>query len=211
VKILALEISTAQGSVAMLEDSQEPIVFHFRNDRKNSGAFFQSLHDVSHRVHELDVIVVGLGPGSYAGIRIAIAAAIGLQTAGEIRLLGLSSICAIDPAPNEYCVVGDARRASFFFARICANQIVEGIDLYNETELRARLEKLSSETAIFSSENLSQFPNAVVRYPTALMLGKLIQRGPLHASEAPLEPIYLRKPHITIPNDKRNLSMLGRN
>jgi tRNA threonylcarbamoyladenosine biosynthesis protein TsaB len=211
VKILALEISTAQGSVAMLENSQEPIVFHFRNDRKHSGAFFQSLHDLSRHIHDLDAIVVGLGPGSYAGVRIAIAAAIGLQTASRARLLGLPSICAIDPAPNEYCVVGDARRDSFFFARIRANEIVEGIDLYNETELHERLEKLGSQTAVFSSENLPQFPNAVVRYPSALMLGKLIQRDGLRASEAPLQPIYLREPHITIPNDKRNLSMLGRN
>jgi tRNA threonylcarbamoyl adenosine modification protein YeaZ len=209
VKILALEISTAQGSVALLEDRQEPIAFHFRNDRKHSGAFFQSLHDVSQHIHKLDAIVVGLGPGSYAGVRIAIAAAIGLQAASGSRLLGLPSICAIDPAPNEYCVVGDARRNSFSFAHIRANEIVEGIHLYSEAELHARLKDLDSRTVVFSSENLPQFQEAIVRHPSALVLGKLVQRSALHASEAPLQPIYLREPHITIPNDKRNVSMLG--
>lgn len=209
MKILALENSTAQGSVALLDDEQDPISLPHQNDRKHSGAFFQSLQRLSDRFPALDVIVVGLGPGSYAGVRIAIATAIGLQTATGAQLFGLPSICAIEASPNEYCVIGDTRRDSFFFARIAANEVVEGIDLYHVNELRDRMEKVGRETPIYSCEKLLQFPQAIVRYPSALILGKLDQQGILHSTNAPLEPIYLREPHITIPNDKRKLPMLG--
>lgn len=209
MKILALENSTAQGSVAFLDGKKDPLVLEYRNDRKNSGPFFEALESLSEHFSKLDTIVVGLGPGSYAGVRIAIATAIGLRTAAGARVLGRTSISAIDPAPNEYCVIGDARRDSFFFARISANEMGEGIRLFDDANLRACLKNLDPAIPVYSSEKLSQFPQTILRYPSALTLAKLAQRGVVHAPETPLEPIYLREPHITIPNDKRNVSMLG--
>jgi tRNA threonylcarbamoyladenosine biosynthesis protein TsaB len=207
MKILALENSTTQGSIALLDG--EPIVFQYENDRKHSGAFFQSLERLSDHFEKLDAIVVGLGPGSYAGVRIAIASGIGLQAATGAKLLGLPSICAIDPAPNEYYVIGDARRDSFFFARIMANQIIEGIDLFSERELGSRLELIDGSLPVFASEKLPKFARAVLRSPSALVLGRLGDRGMIHSLKVPLEPIYLREPHITIPNDKSKLPLLG--
>ena len=115
------------------------------------------------RIRTLDAIVVGLGPGSYAGVRIAIASAIGLKAASGAKLVGLPSICAMEPSPNEYCVIGDARRESFFFARVVANQVTEGIDLCAETELRRRLETISRDVPVFTSEKLPAFPQADAR------------------------------------------------
>lgn len=197
MKILGLENSTPKGSVALLDD--RPIMLDHANQRKDSGAFFQSLERLRDRFQNLDAIVVGLGPGSYAGVRIAIASAIGLQSATGAKLLGLPSICAIDPAPAEYCVIGDARRDSFFFARIAANHIVEGIDLYSENELRTHLKTIDRKFPIFTSEKLPAFPQAIVRYPSAFVLGKVSEHGTVHSLKTPLEPIYLREPHITTP------------
>ncbi len=208
MKILALENSTAHGSIALLVDGEEAIVLNYRNDR-NSGAFFQSLESLSKHFRDLDSIVVGLGPGSYAGVRIAIAAGIGLRSAAGAKILGLPSISAIDPAPNEYCVIGDARRDSFFFARISANNLAEEIRLFDEAKLQEHLKNLDEKVPVYSSEKLSQFPGVIVHYPSALTLATLTRRGVVHAQEKSLEPIYLREPHITIPNDKRNVSILG--
>jgi tRNA threonylcarbamoyladenosine biosynthesis protein TsaB len=209
MKILAFENSTTHGSVAFLESGCPPIVFEYENDRKHSGAFFQSLEGLSDRFRDADSIVVGLGPGSYAGVRIAIATAIGLQVATGAPLLGLPSICAIDLSAQEYFVIGDARRDSFFLARIRGNEILGEIDLCPEAELCQRLENADPKILTYSSEALPQFPKAIVRYPSALLLADLIRGGVVRASEAPLQPIYLREPHITIPNDQRKLSMLG--
>jgi tRNA threonylcarbamoyladenosine biosynthesis protein TsaB len=209
MKILALENSSARGSVAWLEDDHEPIVSDFPNDRKHSGSFFNSLQRFSDRFHDLNAIVVGLGPGSYAGVRIAIGAAIGLQFSSGVRLLGLPSICALTTDPKEYCVIGDARRKSFFFARIRANEIIEGLDLYDEAELRARLAKLDSNIPIYSSETLTQFEQTIIRYPSAVALARLIQRGASNPCPAPLEPIYLRPPHITVPKSAVGSTMIS--
>jgi tRNA threonylcarbamoyladenosine biosynthesis protein TsaB len=201
MKILALENSATEGSIALIEDGNQTETFRFTNDRKHSGLFFQSLQKLADRLHHLDAIVVGLGPGSYAGVRIAIATAIGLGAAHKAKapLVGVPSICAVENAPNEYHVIGDARRNSYFFARVVENQIVEGIDLYREDELRARLRSIHRDTPLLSSERLSAFPQAVICSPSAAVLGKLVEHGTVHSLENPLQPIYLREPHITIP------------
>jgi len=78
MKILALELSTACGSLAWLE-SQVEVARKWPNDRKNSAPFFENLQNVRRRFGAPDTIVVGLGPGSYSGTRIAISAVIGLR------------------------------------------------------------------------------------------------------------------------------------
>jgi tRNA threonylcarbamoyladenosine biosynthesis protein TsaB len=199
VKILALELSTARGSLAWLDENVADLTREWPNDRKNSAAFFENLDAVTKRFGAPDMIIVGLGPGSYAGTRIAISAAIGLQVSFGAALIGFSSICAVECDADEYCVIGDARRKSFFFARICANNIVEGPTLFSESELNSKLDASEAEMPIFTSDSLPQFEGAVVRFPSALVLARLAREPQLSFSLPPLEPIYLREPHIIMP------------
>jgi tRNA A37 threonylcarbamoyladenosine modification protein TsaB len=153
MKILALELSTARGSLAWLdgeiEDGRE-----WPNDRKNSSTFFENLNAITKKFGGPDTAIVGLGPGSYAGTRIAISVAIGLQLSSGARLTGLPSICAIQCDAREYCAIGDARRKSFFAARIRGQELVEGPVLFSQSELQAKLESLEPGIPIFSSEPL---------------------------------------------------------
>jgi tRNA threonylcarbamoyladenosine biosynthesis protein TsaB len=204
MKILALELSTARGSIAALGDDGDPLTALrtclarvWANDRKHSGLFFDNLQDITKKFGVPEMIVVGLGPGSYAGIRIAISAAIGLQQATGARLVGLPSICAFEA--EEYCVIGDARRDSFFFAQVAANELTEGPTLLSEAELRTKLDKLESKMSIFCSEQLQQFERVIVRYPSAKVLAQLAQDPNRRFALPPLEPIYLREPYITVP------------
>ena len=214
MKILALELSSARGSIALLDSGERtrprvprsapaPTALLFdrewANDRKNSGPFFEHLADVQKRFGKADAIIVGLGPGSYAGTRIAISAAIGLNTASQARLVGFPSICAIDCDMPEFCVIGDARRQTFFFARIRENNLAEGPDLMSEAELRTKLDKVDSEMSIFATEKLPQFERAEIRYPSATVLARLAADSKRNFVEPPLEPMYLREPHVTIP------------
>jgi tRNA threonylcarbamoyl adenosine modification protein YeaZ len=217
VKTLALELSTARGSLAWLDAGERPtrapaaaregacapqneaLVREWPNDRKDSGAFFENLQSVTRKFALPEKIIVGLGPGSYAGVRIAIAAAIGLQSASGARLIGFPSICAIENTADDYAVIGDARRQSFYFARIRENEIIEGPKLFAEFELRDELDRLKPEISIFSSDHLPQFEHVELCYPSALILARLAQDENRNFSSPPLEPIYLREPHITIP------------
>jgi len=218
MKILALELSSARGSLAIAADNNVEVVRDWQNDRKNSGPFFEYLAEVQKQFGKPDTIIVGLGPGSYAGTRIAISAAIGLSMTGgtgsvpsdeklmgrhggrpSSRLIGFPSICAIEYDAPEYCVIGDARRQTFFFARVRDNNLAEGPTLMSEAELREKLDKLDRKMSIFATEKLPQFERAEIRYPSAKILARLAQDSNRDFAQPPLEPMYLREPHITVP------------
>jgi tRNA threonylcarbamoyl adenosine modification protein YeaZ len=199
MKILALELSTARGSLACLDEGTNDSAREWPNDRKNSSLFFENLDDVTKKLGVPETIIVGLGPGSYAGTRIAISTAIGLRVSSAGHLIGFPSICAMECDAHEYCVIGDARRKSFFFARVRANDLVEGPTLFSESELKLKLDAIEIETPVFTSDSLSQFDRAVIRFPSALLLAKLARAARHSFSLPPLEPIYLREPHVTLP------------
>ncbi|HEX7516636.1 MAG TPA: tRNA (adenosine(37)-N6)-threonylcarbamoyltransferase complex dimerization subunit type 1 TsaB [Chthoniobacterales bacterium] len=202
MKILALELSSGQGSVAWLENDRVPFVRIFANDRKHSGLFFENLRLCSREFDAPDAIVVGLGPGSYAGVRIAIATAVGLRASSTTKLAGIPSICAIETAAREYCVIGDARRASFFFGRVSDGRLLEGPSLHSRVELEMKI--MESSVPLYSSEPLPQFPKGTLAYPSARRLAEVArdQAGEI-ADTRSLEPIYLREPHITAPKTSR--------
>ena len=198
MKTLALELSSAHGSLGWL-DGEIEFTCEWPNDRKNSAAFFENLQAARGKFGVPEMIIVGLGPGSYAGTRIAISAAIGLQLSCGARLIGYPSICAVGCDAQEYYVVGDARRKSFFFARILKNEVIEGPTLFSELELNAKLESLDAATPVFSSELLPQFDRPVIGFPSALILARLAKESQRGFFLPPLEPIYLREPLTTVP------------
>lgn len=197
MKILALELSSGRGSIACRDETRETFATEFANDRKHSGLFFENLERALSQTGKPDRIVVGLGPGSYAGTRIAIAAATGLQAATAASLEGFPSLIAMPTDEDEYAVIGDARRQSFFFAHIARRRCLAGPTLLNETELHARLTSLT--IPIFSSETLPAFPAALTNYPSARILAEIAAARPANPAQTPLEPMYLREPHITQP------------
>lgn len=198
MKTLALELSTVRGSLAWL-DGEIEFEREWSNDRKNSGEFFENLRVSRKKFGAPEMIIVGLGPGSYAGTRIAISAAIGLQHSSDARLIGYPSICAMQSDAQEYCAIGDARRKSFFFARMIKNEVNEGPTLYSESELKEKLESVDPAMPVFSSELLPQFHGALISFPSALILARLAKESRPSFCLPPLEPIYLREPHITVP------------
>jgi tRNA threonylcarbamoyladenosine biosynthesis protein TsaB len=194
MKVLALELSAAIGSVAFCDDGTR-LFRTFPADRQDSGLFYENLEGIYRESGPPGVIVVGLGPGSYAGVRIAIATAVGLKAAANVRLFGLPSICAIDR--NEYLFVGDARRGSFFFAHVVRGCCVEGPKLASEEEIRAQLQARRPLPGI-ATQPLPQFEGVTIEHPSALRLVELATQTEC-LIEKELEPIYLREPYITTP------------
>jgi tRNA threonylcarbamoyladenosine biosynthesis protein TsaB len=197
MKILALELSSGQGSIAWAEDGQQLGTAKFPNDRKHSGLFFENLERSLAQFGHPNRIVVGLGPGSYAGTRIAIATASGLQAATGAELLGLPSLCAIPTNETDYVVIGDARRQSFYFAHISRRRCLEGPLLCSEEQVRARIMDLALPT--FSTEPLPAFADVLLAYPSAEILAQIAGMDRSDAVRVRLEPMYLREPHITQP------------
>ncbi|MEO8439918.1 MAG: tRNA (adenosine(37)-N6)-threonylcarbamoyltransferase complex dimerization subunit type 1 TsaB [Spartobacteria bacterium] len=195
MKVLALELSSAVGSVAFVAADGTRDLRTFPADRKDSGFFYENLSAIYQSDFRPDLIVVGLGPGSYAGVRIAIATALGLSAAAGARLRGLPSICAFDR--EEYIFIGDARRNSFVFARVAEGRCLEGPELASEAEIQARLQQ-RNDLPVLATEPLAQFEEVMVEHPSALRLVELAPKT-VDGPEEALEPIYLRAPYITTP------------
>ena len=198
MRILAFDLSTRQGSIAISgvrehSHGESTETREWPNDRRSSAPFFSALDEIVRKHGAPDLIVVGLGPGSYTGTRIAISAAIGLEVACGSKLCGLPSICATS-RESDYAVIGDAKRATFFFGRINQHQIAGGLDLLSQSELRDRIDETT--VPIYTADYLPQFDRVGQRFPRAGQLCLLAQSGK-NLSHPPLEPIYLRGPHIT--------------
>jgi tRNA threonylcarbamoyl adenosine modification protein YeaZ len=155
MKLLGFDLSTRRGSIALVNGGQILCARDWPNDRRNSAPFFAALDGIIREHGAPEAIVVGLGPGSYTGTRIAISAAIGLQATTGAALTGLSSLSGISEE-NEYIVIGDAKRASFFFATISGGLFATEPDLLSQNEMNERISSITT-IPIYTSDELPQF------------------------------------------------------
>jgi tRNA threonylcarbamoyladenosine biosynthesis protein TsaB len=197
MKLLGFDLSTRRGTIAFVNGDNVLCARQWPNDRRNSAPFFAVLNEIIYDHGAPEVIVVGLGPGSYTGTRIAISAAIGLHATTGAALTGLSSLSGISEE-NEYVVIGDAKRASFFFATISGGLFATEPDLLSQNEMHQRISSITT-IPIYTSDELPQFTAVQLRFPSARLLCLRAQKFPQNLARAPLAPIYLREPHITSP------------
>ena len=123
---LAIELSTDIGSFALLDD--ERVVFErtWQETHRQRQQFFAALQvAVEARQIELpgvDLFAVGLGPGAFAGLRAAVAAAQALALPGGKAVYGVSSAEALamqvfeESGAATVFVIGDARRERLWVA-----------------------------------------------------------------------------------------------
>src|SRR5688572_23493699 len=93
MKILALEFSSERRSVAVVENGDVLGEAHEQGG-KHTRAFpliEQALAAACIEREQIECVAVGLGPGSYMGIRIAIAIAQGWQLARGVKTAGVKS------------------------------------------------------------------------------------------------------------------------
>ena len=94
-------------------------------------------------------------------------------------------------------MIGDARRDSYFQAEIRGRLCVAGPTLVSRDELGDLLQ--GDVLPVYTSEPLAEFPEATMAFPCAERLGRIAAAGGSEPATAPLEPLYLREPHITVP------------
>jgi len=149
---------------------------------------------------QIECLAIGLGPGSYTGIRVAIALAQGWQLARDVKLLGISSAECVaaqaqaDGFTGRTCVVVDAQRGEFYAAgyAIGVGECCEVFPLRLATLAEVSERRIGGETLI-GPEVTRWFPDGRVIFPRAATLGRLaLARGDFVPGEK-LEPIYLRE------------------
>lgn len=202
--ILALEFSSPQRSVAVLRTGGATTATEaVETGGRGTNAFGmieQALAGAKIEREQVDVLAVGLGPGSYTGIRAAISLAQGWQLARGVKLLGVSSSeCLAAQAQAEKIhgrvnVLIDAQRNEFYLAtyEITPNGWWETapLKILSLVEVQSRVE---TNGILIGPEVTRWFPDSRVIYPRAAALaGLAARRGDFTPGEK-LEPVYLRE------------------
>ncbi|MBD3425750.1 MAG: tRNA (adenosine(37)-N6)-threonylcarbamoyltransferase complex dimerization subunit type 1 TsaB [Candidatus Omnitrophica bacterium] len=98
MKVLAFDTSTKFLSVACLEDGRQCACFHEEAGIRHSEILVATikslLEEAAWRVQQLDLVCVGLGPGSFTGLRIGVATVKALAAATAVKAVGVPSMDA---------------------------------------------------------------------------------------------------------------------
>ncbi len=194
--ILALEFSSDRRSVALARDGMvlsEAVQQTGGRTTNALGLIEKVLADGRILREEIEVIAVGLGPGSYTGIRAAIAVAQGWQLAREIKLLGVSSVDALAAQAQAEKIFGrvnlviDAQRGEFYLATWeisgASRREIFPLQIVPAAEIEARA--TAGETLLG--------PERSGFFPAAAMVARLAGGRKDFVSGEQLQPVYLRE------------------
>jgi tRNA threonylcarbamoyl adenosine modification protein YeaZ len=198
MKILALEFSTQRRSVAVVIDG-EPRGHAMEQGGRETHSFAmieEAIRGAGIGRSDIECVAVGIGPGSYAGIRIAISIAQGFHVARGVKLAGVPSADGVaaqahaDGVRGSLLTVVDAQRNELFGAGYLLT--AEGWKCVEPFALLPSGAAARGD-AITARIDLLEHPTMRVLIPDAAMIGRLAEQRQQFVAAPELEPIYLRK------------------
>jgi len=129
-KILAFDTSSPRGSVALLEGEDLRAEVRLHSLQTHSKHLLSSidflLDQLNWKLGDLNLVAVGIGPGSFTGIRIGIATALGIAHSLGIPFAEISGMDALAHQVSflngRIGVVMDAHRSQAFYAEYVAGK-----------------------------------------------------------------------------------------
>lgn len=232
MRVLALETSSSIGSIAVVEAGDDPFAAELVAcaAARVSNAHGESLLPLVESVLRsarldlgaIDLLAVGIGPGSFTGTRIAVATAKGIAIASGRPLRGVDAFAAlaVDAGLGDaggagpVAVAIDARKSEVF---VSAVRIVDGLPVllvapahlpparafaHLAPHLGASFVAVGDGAALVAELSAFRRPRVGRDVPTALAVGALA--AAMHARQAVdevdvLEPLYVRPPDVTMP------------
>lgn len=153
MKILGIEWSSNKRTIAFGDWSEGEHVRILATAELSGGRdskYFRAFTDAAEQAgvmkNEIETVVVGLGPGSYAGIRSAISAAYGWHLANDAKLIGIPSDRVLarktfnDNSINRVHTLVDAQRGECYHALYEKREngsieVVQSLSIVNPNEL----------------------------------------------------------------------------
>ena len=208
MKILALDSSSPVSSVAFVVlGGHKPTVLFDRtapHPRTDSSVLFSGLEQAVNSCGQPDVVAVGLGPGSYNGLRAGIAAARAYATARNIFLYAFPSPLGLQGPKPGFWAAGNARGGQYWVA--CVEGSEHGLSLLEQAflispSLAAMHFQRRPSFPILSASPLDGIDDVVIASPNAALLALQVENRksflPCSPEPATPEPLYLKPPHIT--------------
>jgi tRNA threonylcarbamoyladenosine biosynthesis protein TsaB len=124
VRILAIETSSLRGSIALVEDAALARALEHQRENAHGETILplieRAFAEAGWERGAVDRVAVGIGPGSFTGLRVGIAIAQGLSEGWRVPLIGVPSLqamaIAVPAGAARRCVLLDARKAELFAA-----------------------------------------------------------------------------------------------
>ena len=222
MKILGIDTSSSSLSVAVMDNDLLKGEFTLNHKLTHSEQMMPLLDSLlSHlelKMSDIDLIGVSVGPGSFTGIRIGVAAANAMAMALDIPVVGISSLEAMAYTAGEtaYTIVStfDAQRDRFYFnAYRFENSELKALEAEDVLEKEDLIKKLESYDkvlllgdAVFINEELPlnvKKAKRAVRYIRASSVCELAHRNYLLGKTGFAVPVYLRKSQAEIQFEER--------
>lgn len=188
--VLAIDTSTLRASVALLEDQPGGTPAVLASGESDSARHSDNLLplidrvlvEAGRRIADVGAIAVGVGPGSFTGLRIGMATAKGLAFSTGVPLWAASSLAALAQdaaahAPDREAIIVaalDARRDEIFAGafRAIPGSLVEPIGdevVLAPSDLAAHLaQHLGDDRVQIVGDAIEAYPDALARVGTML-------------------------------------------
>ena len=211
MKTLGIETTSSKGTVALADDktiiAEVELDKPLRHSRYVIAAIDNMLSDAGLKITDMNCIAVGIGPGSFTGIRVGIAIAKGLSIDTSMRLAGIPSLKNIASQQFEYKSIAAyayAQRNEFFVQQFIYNDSGKlcsqtDCEILNPEEMKA---KLSESTILVGSDyaKLSPYKEQLLCsiyeepvYPRARYAALLAAADHKTKPDNDLIPLYVRR------------------
>ena len=188
---LAFDTSSSTGSIALGNDKVVVQSIELEGPVRHSAALFPALARLGIPRLKLRRIIVGLGPGSFSGIRVSLTAAQGIALVQNVPVVGICSAFSVamqHANVSDLGVFADAKRREAFCTSFRLGQLNRATFLLPMAEIE---EYASKFTLAVSAEALPGIPQRT--QPRARDLLSVPDSAPWVTGPL-LEPIYLRDP-----------------
>ena len=215
MRIAAIDTSTALGSVALFEDGALVAEEEHRASNAHGESLLPVVDAVFARAGWAPGTVqrwgVGIGPGSFTGVRVAVATAKGIVLATGAELVGVTSLDAVAhgvEGETVVAVVAGGRAEVFLQARrdgtlLVPPMHVKTVDLAaHVARLEGRITVVGEAASLADWSALGDRLTLVTSAPHDLPRASAVARIAREASPGDpdvLEPLYVRPPDITLP------------
>lgn len=207
--MISLFIDTCNKNITLglLDDNKLLLSKSFINDNNLSEKLLPSIKelikDAGFIVNDIKRIYVGIGPGSFTGIRIGVTVAKTLAWALKIDIIPISSLEIIASTTNEgnICSLIDARRG-YVYASIYdsdLNNLLEDQYILLE-DLKEHTSKYSSITYVGYEDIIDNISEPVINIEK--VVNKHISDKPINPHK--INPLYLKRTEAEEKHDRKD-------
>lgn len=211
--ILNIDTAVETASICLAREAK-PVKFAENRNQSDHAAWLHPalqklVADAGINIRDIDAIAISIGPGSYTGLRVGLAAAKGLCFAMNIPLIAVNTLKMMayttkNEAADYFCPLIDARRMEVFMAVYDKNltEFIEPkamiIDSNSFDSILSSKKVLFSGNGIEKVRKLISHPNALFTNSEATAIN-MTELSEQYLSErkfsdiAYIEPCYLKE------------------